>query len=97
MGAVSIISLSIVKKQVFSSKVLTMAASNHRSINSSHWYYHCMQVHPIFVLSVADLLLSFLWIIGGGAFLRRLGNRVWCYAISLPTIVSHYIKSWLNQ
>ena len=48
----------------------------------------CMQVHPIFMLSVADLLLSFLWIIGGGAWLRRLSDRVWCYAISLPTIVS---------
>ena len=90
MGAVSIISLSIVRKQVFSYKVLTQIYL---------WLYPqdhigsvlSLQVHPIFVLSVADLLLSFLWIIGGGAWLRRLGDRVWCYAISLPTIVSHVL------
>lgn len=92
MGAVSIISLSIVKKQVFSSKVLTLAPV---VIFTDHIGTVLLQVHPIFVLSAADLLLSFLWIIGGGAWLRRLGDRVWCYAISLPTIVS--LTQWLNQ
>ena len=87
MGAISIISLSIAKKQVFSSKVYVSKRLQYKSV---HWaqMYTCLQVHPIFMLSVADLLLSILWTLGGGAWLRRLGDRVWCYAISLPTIAS---------
>ena len=86
MGAVSIISLSIVKKQVFSSKVLAISAYR---LSTDHNRIMLLQVHPIFILSVADLLLSLLWVIGGGVWLRKFNDRVWCYAISLPTIVSH--------
>lgn len=47
-----------------------------------------MQIHPIFMLSIADLLLSILWMIGGGVWLKGIEERVWCFAISLPTVVS---------
>ena len=54
----------------------------------SNVYHNIMQVHPIFMLSIADLLLSLLWMIGSGVWLRGIEQRVWCYAISLLTIVS---------
>ena len=52
-------------------------------------YPHALvQVHPIFVLSIADLLLSVLWLLGGGAWLGGFKQRNWCYALSLFTVVS---------
>lgn len=47
-----------------------------------------VQVHPIFAISVADLMLALLWMVGGTVWLRRAPSRSWCFAISLPTVVS---------
>ena len=54
-----------------------------------HVYTHA-QVHPIFVLSIADFMLAMLWVFGGGLWLRRDVNmsRVWCFSASLMTVVS---------
>lgn len=49
------------------------------------------QVHPIFLLSVADFLLALLWVIGATLWLRRAPSRVWCFAASLPTVVSIWV------
>ena len=84
MGAMSIILLAICKRQIFSSKVRVI----HFSLLTLEVLETIVQVHPIFVLSVADLFLSALWMIGSGAWLGSLKQRVWCYAVSLPTIVS---------
>lgn len=50
------------------------------------------QVHPIFVLSIADLMLAMLWLLGGGLWLWRDVNmsRVWCFSASLMTVVSSH-------
>lgn len=45
------------------------------------------QIHPIFVLSLADLLLAVLWIIGGALWFRSISDRSWCFAVSLLTVV----------
>lgn len=47
-----------------------------------------VQVHPIFALSVADLILALLWMVGGTLWLRHAPSRSWCFAVSLPTVVS---------
>ena len=53
------------------------------------------QVHPIFMLSIADLLLAVMWVVGGAVWLSG-GlegdhyNRVGCFSILLITIVSWY-------
>ena len=48
------------------------------------------KVHPLFVLSIADLLLSLLWGVGGLLWLVRSEDlkRGWCMFVSLTTIVS---------
>ena len=54
-----------------------------------------MQVHPIFVLSIVDTLLSVLWISGAlvwltGDGLRHHGHlRVGCFSINLLTVVAN--------
>ena len=54
----------------------------------------CVQVHPIFVLSIVDTLLSVLWISGAlvwltGDGLRHHGHlRVGCFSINILTVVS---------
>ena len=54
-----------------------------------------MQVQPIFILSVADALLSVLWISGSLVWLKgglhRLDDlRVSCFSITLLTVVCTY-------
>ena len=74
----------------------------HVKVKSSYYQmYHAVymyaQVHPIFVLSIADLMLAMLWLLGGGLWLRRDVNmsRVWCFSASLMTVVStHCIHMW---
>jgi len=46
-----------------------------------------LQVHPIFAISVADLMLALLWMVGGTVWLRQAPSRSWCFAVSLPTVV----------
>ena len=54
----------------------------------------CMQVHPLFVLSIVDTMLSIMWISGAAVWLHNQGNlygqRVGCFAINLTTVVSLY-------
>ena len=55
----------------------------------THTHTHT-QVHPIFVLSIADGMLAVLWVMGGALWLRGgvSQNRVGCFAVSLMTVVS---------
>ena len=50
------------------------------------------EVHPIFMLSLADCLLSVLFIAGSSLWLSDTSydtyNRIWCYPITLSTGVS---------
>lgn len=50
------------------------------------------EVHPIFMLSLADCMLAALWI--AGSIMWYVGEssyqNVWCYAITLITTVSGY-------
>lgn len=48
------------------------------------------RVHPIFVFSIADIMLSMLWIAGSALWLLRHSSmrRGWCFAASLMTVVS---------
>lgn len=48
------------------------------------------RVHPIFVFSIADIMLSVLWIAGSALWLLRTKDmqRGWCFAASLITVVS---------
>ena len=55
-----------------------------------------MQVHPIFVLSIVDTLLSLLWISGSIVWLEggaggQSHSRVGCFTITLMTVVA---KVW---
>ena len=52
-----------------------------------------MQVHPIFVLSIVDTLLSLLWISGSIVWLEggagdQSHSRVGCFTITLMTVVA---------
>ena len=61
------------------------------SILEMHTHTHThTQVHPIFVLSIADGMLAVLWVMGGALWLRGgvSQNRVGCFAVSLMTVVS---------
>ena len=54
---------------------------------------YLLQVHPIFMLSIADFLLATLWTVGGGlwlegSFVRSGSDRDGCFAILLATVVS---------
>ena len=49
------------------------------------------QVHPIFVLSLADLLLALLWVVGAILWFRGAPTKEWCFAASLPTVVSIWV------
>ena len=51
-------------------------------------YYILVQVHPIVSIAAADLCLAVLWIVGGAMWLRGIGDRQWCFAVSLFTVVS---------
>ena len=58
------------------------------------------QVHPIFVLSIADMMLSVLWISGSVVWLRQERNDekphkhlVGCFTITLMTVVSTIIHT----
>lgn len=48
------------------------------------------RVHPIFVFSIADIMLSMLWIAGSALWLFRHSSmrRGWCFVASLMTVVS---------
>jgi hypothetical protein len=67
MGALTIISITLGKREIF----------NHK-------------VHPIFVLSIADAMLSLLYIVGSSLWLRSdstATSRGWCFFVTLPTVV----------
>lgn len=48
------------------------------------------EVHPIFMLSLADCMLSVLWIAGSVIWFHPVDShqQVWCYTITLMTAVS---------
>lgn len=45
------------------------------------------QIHPIFVISVADCILGISWVIGGAFWLGKIEDRSWCYFPSLLNVV----------
>lgn len=46
------------------------------------------KVQPILVLSIADFLLSVLWVVGGSVWLRDVGPaRVGCFTVQLLTVI----------
>ena len=63
----------------------------------------CVQVHPIFVLSIVDTLLSVLWISGAlvwltGDGLRHHGHlRVGCFFLNLLTTVSYHTSVSIKE
>ena len=97
IGAVSIIASAVGRKQIWSPKVdnntqqilcLFICLFVCLFIYLFACLFVCLQVHPIFQLSVADFLLGVLWIVGGVLWFRGVPNKVWCFAVSLPTVVS---------
>ncbi len=65
-------------------------------------FIYPLQVHPIFVLSIADLMLAFLWVIGGVLWLTSVSNHlVWCFMATLMTVVSVWgrcgsiVRGWM--
>lgn len=46
-----------------------------------------LQVHPIFVISVADCFLGISWVLGGAFWIDRIEDRSWCYLSSLLNVV----------
>lgn len=50
-------------------------------------------VHPIFMLSLADCILASLWIAGGFIWLADPGvvDERWCYTVTVLTTVNQYI------
>ena len=50
----------------------------------------CMQVFPIFIISIADCLLALTWVVGGIIWLAGIDaieHREWCFLPSLLTVV----------
>ncbi len=58
-----------------------------------------MQVHPIFMLSIADFILGILWTVGGGLWLSEGYHRYrnGCFAILLTTVVSFILQYCDNE
>ncbi len=55
-----------------------------------HSFISFFQIHPIFMLSIADCLLSLTWIVGGALWLLggvRYSERVACFTVTLCTVV----------
>jgi hypothetical protein len=48
---------------------------------------HSPKIHPIFVISVADCVLGFSWVLGGAFWFGKIGGRSWCYLPSLLTVI----------
>ena len=78
------------------------------SFSHSHSYqcvvFFCVQVHPLFILSVGDFILSILWLIGGVVWLSPDANG-WaksnsashtgmCYVLAVATTVR--IKCYIH-
>ncbi len=87
LGALSIIITVIIKKQVFSPKVHNGEIVLNLVIHS---FISFFQIHPIFMLSIADCLLSLTWIVGGALWLLggvRYSERVACFTVTLCTVV----------
>jgi len=52
-----------------------------------------VQIHTIFMLSIADLLLAVMWVVGGAMWMsggidHTNHNRVGCFTVLLMTVVS---------
>ena len=52
-----------------------------------------LKVHPIFVISVADCVLGFSWVLGGAFWFSRIENRSWCFLPSTLTVVHFHCSS----
>ena len=46
-----------------------------------------LKVHPIFVISVADCVLGFSWVLGGAFWFGQVEDRSWCFLPSILTVV----------
>ena len=49
------------------------------------------EVHPIFMIALADCMLAVQWIAGAALWLSKpeMYSHTWCYAITLMTAVSY--------
>ena len=89
MGALTIISSAISSKTVCNPKVDLTAkyCTQHK-----HYFNSVAQVHPIFMLSFVDTVLSLVWIGGSIVWLRGGAKhhphfRVGCFSVTLLTVV----------
>ena len=63
-------------------------------------FLYWLQVHPIFMLSIADCLLATLWVAGGIIYLGRMSqHKTACLFVSLFTVVrgqsnDNYVFVW---
>ena len=69
--------------------IIVSAVVRRRVLNS--------EVHPIFMISLADCMLGVLWIVGAVLWFIPHGtfNHVWCYALTLLTAVSSLILPYV--
>ena len=89
LGSFSVIISAVYRKTVCNPKVRVVTITRQCLLV----VYYNTQVHPIFVLSIVDALISLLWIIGsvvwlGGGEQRQ--SRVGCFTINLMTVVSMF-------
>ena len=97
IGTFSIIVSVIVKKQVFSPKVTSSPwpVLFKNDLTPSPLLFS-LQIHPIFILSIADFLLACLWVAGGSLWLgeqssRKDSKRGGCFVVLLATVVSYSV------
>ena len=96
LGAFSVIGSATYRKTVCNPKVGKRTTASYRCS------YLCMQVHPIFVLSIVDALLSLLWISGAVVWLeggtKQSDSRVGCFTITLMTVVGQsFSYKWMGH
>lgn len=84
VGSLSIIISALYRRQLKSSKVMITCMCTDIHIVSSCF---CMQVLPLFILSIADSFLSISLIIGGIMWWTTKAASGWCLIVSLLTVV----------
>ena len=90
-------SYGVMRHNYYSS--LQLATADNINITLSPLFFsfehtHTHQIHPIFMLSIADSLLALLWTTGGSLWLyngvttSQDAERVGCFTVLLMTVVS---------
>ena len=91
----------IINQDIFSAQCVSVGVLGHLTCHVSYIliFITLLQVHPLFILSVADFVLAILWLIGGIVWLNpdeygwakenSASHTGMCYVLAVATTVSN--------